>query len=410
MPQPCRRTRTSPGPGLGRGTSQISTRPGATTTAALMLGEAGEEGAELELMGGTESQGGAALGCNKKREAGAACVPLRAMTLPPLSPNELAEVGRKWEEAMLRGDFEAAWRCTDRIEHLRREQEGQGGFARAPHHLHWNGQPWKGRRVLVRCEHGLGDSLQFLRYCPLLRREASHVAVRAQPALLSLLAGMEGIDDLRDAWTTDPEPAHDVVFECMELAYAFRHRRETLPQKVPYLPVERLLGTCATLPLRASRALQVGVIWAASTWNPRRSLPPEALRPLARLEGVRCFSLQQDQPETALFPSLAAETREIARAAAAMLMLDVIVTVDSMTAHLAGALGRPTLLLLAEQADWRWGLEGSRSPWYPTMRLLRQPTAGDWASVVEHAAQVLTELAETKAAAYPTPEFTLRFG
>jgi hypothetical protein len=296
---------------------------------------------------------------------------------------------------MRRGDFEAAWRETDRIELPRRLAEPRGEFVREPHHLTWDGSPFDGQRVLVRCEHGLGDSIQFLRYAPLLRARARHVAVKVPPALLPLFAGMDGIDTLLDAWTAEPEPEHDVAIECMELAYAFRHTAADLPARVPYLPVERIAAEARPLSLPTASGLKIGLVWAASAWDPSRSLALRQLAPLGRVKGVDFFSLQQG-PELAeldsapfpIFP-LSRQTTGIREAAAAMLAMDLILTVDGMTAHLAGALGRPVWISLSHQADWRWMTERADSPWYPTMRLFRQRRPGDWERVIADAAAAL---------------------
>lgn len=299
---------------------------------------------------------------------------------------------------MHRGDFEAAWRETDRLELPRRTAMRGEGFQREPWHLTWDGTPLEDRRVLIRCEHGLGDSIQFLRYCEVLQAQGCRVIVKAPPHLLTLLRYLRGIDLLLDGWTTDAEPEHDVVIECMELAYALRSTVETLPARVPYID----LATAAPFILPANpRGRNLGMVWAASDWNPRRSLPLAALAPVAALAGIRLYSLQQgrQQTEVSLVPfsvsSLSPLTTEILDAARAMMSLDAIITVDSMAAHLAGALGRPSFLLLTHDADWRWMRRGDRSPWYPTIQLFRQSRAGEWRDVVERLTTAISELPVT---------------
>lgn len=292
------------------------------------------------------------------------------------------DVGRLWTEAMRRGDFEAAWRQTDRVEFPRREAERRGELQwDQSRHLVWDGSSFQGKRVLVRCEHGLGDTIQFARYLPLLRAQASSVIVKAQPALLGLLAGMPGPDHLLDAWTPEPNPPHDVAIECMELPYAFRHTTLTIPSQVPYLHA-------GFHPPFAPGTRQVGLVWAASGWGTSRTVPLALLAPVANLRGITLHSLQQG-PEAAQIHEvpfhvhdLAASTRAITEAAAAMMRLDVVITVDTMAAHLAGALGRPTWLLLKHEADWRWMDARERSPWYPTLRIFRQEEAGVWRSPI----------------------------
>lgn len=292
--------------------------------------------------------------------------------------------------AMRRGDFPAAWAETDRVEAERRALECKGRLVWQPHHLLWNGEPFAGRRVLVRCLHGLGDTLQFGRFLPQVKQVASELTLLVQPALLGLLEGDSSWGCVRDGWSDEPPPPHEVAIEIMELGYAFRCRPETLPKEVPYLPMGGLRGRAARLPLPPrDGACRIGVVWAASDWDPRRSLPLALLDGLGSLPNTRFFSLQQGAQEgewagskLGLVP-LAPHTREIASAAAAMLELDLILTVDCMVAHLAGALGRPVWMLTRREADWRWMRDRRDSPWYPTMRLFRQEREGEWKPVVE---------------------------
>jgi hypothetical protein len=135
--------------------------------------------------------------------------------------------------------------------------------------------------------------------------------------------------------------------------------------------------------------MNVGLLWAASDWDKRRSIALDVLAPLARVAHVKFYSLQQgpqsEEWRGAPFPiePLHRHSSDIPAAAAAMHKLDLVITVDSMAAHLAGAFGRPVWVLLRNEADWRWMVERRDSPWYPTMRLFRQPRAGDWAAVAE---------------------------
>jgi hypothetical protein len=307
---------------------------------------------------------------------------------------EFADVGERWEAAMRGGDFEEAWRQTDRIEHVRRARAAAGAFTWTPEYLHWSGAAFDDRHVLVRCNHGLGDTLQFIRFVPLLRERARRVTVMAQPELVPLLsnAGVFGL--IRNGWTEEPPP-FDVEIEVMELAYAFRCTPATLPAHVPYLPPDRFRARAAASIAPRAEALRVGLLWASSDWDTSRSIPIEMLAPLAAVQGARYFALQQgrraDDWRRAAFPiePLSSATREITALAAAMLDLDLIVTVDAMVAHLAGALARPVWVLLQEHPDWRWMERRPDSPWYPTMRLFRQPRTGDWRSVAESVASSL---------------------
>jgi hypothetical protein len=298
--------------------------------------------------------------------------------------------------AMRRGDFETAWRETDRVELVRRAEERAGRLIWQPHHLLWNGAPFAGQRVLVRCDHGLGDTLQFARFLPKVRAVARELTVLVQPALVDLLSAEETFGNVRDGWTKDPPPAHDVAIEVMELAYAFRCTTETLPKAVPYLPIGALRQRAAELPIaRRGGELRVGLLWAASDWDTRRSIPLPLLDALQHVRGVHYYSLQQGlhaqewtHSRLAIQP-LSEHTQAVTDAAAAMLEMDLIITVDCMAAHLAGALGRPTWMLLRHDADWRWMKNRADSPWYPTMQIFRQPAEGAWEPVVEEVAEAL---------------------
>jgi hypothetical protein len=296
--------------------------------------------------------------------------------------DQAADPADPWVRHMRRGEFEQAWRVSDAILAAR----GPEPRWDLPRHLQqvWNGSPLNGRRVLVRCYHGLGDTLQFIRYAPLLRRLARHVIVWAQPALIPLLRTAAGVDELLPLHDGVPECDYDVDVEIMELAHVFRSTLDTLPAAVPYLHAE---------PIRLSRVdgrLNVGVFWRAGDWDPRRSVPIELFGPLAGLRSVRLCVLQRDAaPGQDPRVHALAVPDDIKGTARVMRALDLVLTVDSMPAHLAGALAVPTWTLLQAEPDWRWMVEREDTPWYPTMRLFRQERAGDWKRVLERVADDL---------------------
>jgi hypothetical protein len=303
------------------------------------------------------------------------------------------DVAAAWLAAMRRGDWEQAWRQTDRIELPRRWAQAHKAFVRGPQHLRWDGTAFAGRSVLIRCEHGLGDTLQFIRFVPLISRIAREVHLLVQPQLLALLQGAPGLGQVRNAWTDEPPPAHDVEIEIMELAYALRVRIDNVPP--PYSHLREQIGP-SPVDLPKDERLRVGLLWSASDWDDTRSIPLTALEPLLAMQPAQFFSLQQGRaaadPLLGRFPvvSLSNHTREVVAAAAVMLRLDVVITVDGMPAHLAATLGRPTWTLLKHEADWRWMDNRSDTPWYPSMRLFRQLRPGDWDSVVNAAARALS--------------------
>jgi hypothetical protein len=287
-----------------------------------------------------------------------------------------------WMDAMLRGDFGAAWEVSDAV---LRDRGGRPCWE-LPRHLQWiwNGEPLDAKRVLIRCYHGLGDTLQFIRYAPLVRARAAHVTVWAPAALLPLLEEMPGIDRLEALHDGAYEGEYDIDVEVMELPHLFRTTVDTIPADVPYLHAE-------PLQLLRDGKLAVGVVWRAGEWDERRSVPFEVMEQLAAVEGARLYVLQRDVAPNEEHPRfrrlVAANTIE--GTARAMRALDLVITVDSMTAHLAGALGVPVWTLLPTQCDWRWMADRGDSPWYPTMRLFRQSSGQQWLPVL---ASVTAEL------------------
>ncbi|MDP9348872.1 MAG: ADP-heptose--LPS heptosyltransferase, partial [Gemmatimonadota bacterium] len=259
----------------------------------------------------------------------------------------------------------------------------------------WDGTPLQGRRVLVRCYHGLGDTLQFVRFVPWVRALAAEVTVWAQPALLPLLRTLPGVGRLLPLHDGTPGVEYDVDVEVMELAHVFRTTLDTLPAEVPYLHVDP--SPLPTDGLAAGR-LRVGLVWRAGDWDERRSLPFPLLAPLAELPGVELHVLQRG-PALAEHPEgfgVVSGSDSVLEAARVIRALDVVVTVDSMPAHLAGALGVPTWTLLHADADWRWMEGRADSPWYPTMRLFRQERPGEWEPVIARVAAGLRRRAEEK--------------
>jgi hypothetical protein len=294
--------------------------------------------------------------------------------------------------AMRAGDFEAAWRATDLIELPRRARQREPGFVRDPSQLVWDGTPFDDRVVRVRCLHGLGDTLQFMRFVPAITARAKQVHFLVQPMLLDLLRGAPGLGEVSNAWTDDP-PDADVEIEVMELAYALRCQAGTLT--APYPHVRAQLPPDAHVMVPRDGRFRVGLLWAASDWDTSRSVPLDELRALVDIPDAAFYSLQQgaaaSNPLAAQLgiEPLSAHTAAIVDAAFAMSQMDLVIAVDGMPAHLAATLGVPTWLMLKHDADWRWMNGRSDSPWYPSMRLFRQPAPGDWRRVVEQVAAAL---------------------
>ena len=276
---------------------------------------------------------------------------------------------------MRSGDFAAAWSVCDEV--LQRRLRAREDCSSWPRHQQfvWNGEPLDGKRVLVRCYHGLGDTIQFVRLLAELRPRVAEITLWAQPALLDLLRSVRGVDRLLPLHDGVPDVDYDVDIELMELPHALRLTLDTLPSRVPYLHVPGARNR----PLWPPR--NVGLVWRSGDWLPQRSIPDAEVARLAQASGIRWHSLQYPHRKPPL-TAVDLACRDICTMAARMLTLDLIISVDTMAAHLAGALALPVWTLLHEPSDWRWLAAGEDSRWYPTMRLFRQG-AGAWRDVID---------------------------
>lgn len=281
----------------------------------------------------------------------------------------------EWIAAMRHGDFAAAWAISDRV--MAGRDHAERDNPRLAYHLRWvwDGRDFRGRDVLVRCYHGLGDTLQFVRYLSVLRPVVATLTVEAQPGLLPLLASAPGPDRLIPFVLDAPLPEAACDIEIMELPHALRLPPEAVARP-PYLRV-----TPAPVPTGA-----IGLCWKAGDWSPERAVPEPLMARLA--ERRSAFALQ---PAMTTLPVLNPRgcPAQIEHTAALIAGLDLVITADTMVAHLAGALGRPTWLLLQHDADWRWMAGRQDSPWYPAMRLYRQSAPGDWEPVIAQVARDL---------------------
>jgi hypothetical protein len=282
-----------------------------------------------------------------------------------------------WIEAMRTGDFARAWAISDRdlvrIAHLPKHA--------GPRHLQriWRGEELKGRHVLVRCYHGLGDTIQFLRFMRPLGEIARSVTVWAQPELLPLVAGAVGVDRTMALHDGMPEVDYEVDIEIMEVPHAIKVRRDQVEMRAPYV---RLPGAVVP-PLPTGRDLAVGLVWRVGAWDKRREIPAALLRDLA-VPGIALHSLQcaASAEELAGIGARDVSTPDIVALGHRLRQLDLLVCVDTMVAHLAGALGCEAWVLLHADCDWRWPRVGQRSLWYPSLRLFHQKAPGDWSGVI----------------------------
>jgi hypothetical protein len=290
----------------------------------------------------------------------------------------------RWMAAMLGGDFEAAWRESDAIR-MRGKPD--------PHRF-WNGEDLRGAHVMVRCLHGLGDAVQMLRYAPRLQETASRVVFEVPPRMLPLASLFRGVDEVITWGKAAPAmpPAWDVQVEVTELPYLFRTKLDDLPIAMRYLDLPFEVVQQAASAMGEATKPRIGLVWAGGEWNPGRSISIVELGPIFNDGSFEFWSVQGDAAAADVFPWVKAGIIHDATAicgdglvalAAAIANLDLVITVDTLAAHLAGALGTPAWVMLQYSADWRWMTMREDSPWYPTLRLFRQPRPGDWSGTVD---------------------------
>ena len=266
----------------------------------------------------------------------------------------------------------------------------------------WQGEPLAGKSLIIGLEAGLGDMIQFCRYTSQLKAQgAARIAIVCHPGLKSLFSSLSDADEIFSLEDEVPASAWDYWTPPLSLPHYCRTTLASIPALIPYLAADpsRVAWWHSRLPVAGAR---VGLVWKG---NPHfendadRSLPSlETLAPLGDVEGVHFVSLQKGAgEEEALTPpdgmallALGRELGDFADTAAVIAGLDLVVCVDTAVAHLAGALGKPCWVLLPDyKTDWRWLAERNDSPWYPRMRLFRQPSAGDWSSTIAAVTEAL---------------------
>lgn len=270
----------------------------------------------------------------------------------------------------------------------------------------WSGDKATGRTVLLTAEQGLGDTLQNLRFAQAVADRGARVIVAVQQPLQRLAATAPGISA---AYATNESlPPYDAHISLMSLPGVLGTTPATVAVPVPYLRADatRLRDAAAPIEREAGSALKVGVAWSGApgnTTNARRSLPLAALGPLLEMPGIRWFSLKwQTEPPVASDAPYAArlatlpQRNEFDGLAALVSGLDLVISVDTSLAHLAGALGKPVWVLLSHVADWRWMLGRDDSLWYPTARLFRQRAPGDWSEPLREVEAALRLLVDRK--------------
>jgi hypothetical protein len=297
---------------------------------------------------------------------------------------------------MRQGDYAAGWSHYE----WRRVLPPVAGFVAGLPGKPWQGEDPRGKTILIYHEQGLGDSIQFARYARLIAaRGGRAVAVVGRP-LARLFRGVPGLQHV--AANGEVVPAFDFHASFLSLHLLLGAGPESAGCAPPYLRLPAAMATAPAAPER--EGLRVGLVWAGNPdhANDRyRSMPFSALAPILAVPGASFHSLQTGPRAADLWQDgmpvpvvdLAPQLHDLTDTAAAMAWLDLVISVDTAAAHLAGALARPVWTLLPLGSDWRWLLDREDSPWYPTMRLFRQTRVGDWGGPAAEAAEALAALA-----------------
>ncbi len=299
---------------------------------------------------------------------------------------------------LLRGEFHRGW--NEFVQYLRlperRKAMSDPYLDRVPL---WDGTPFRAGRLVISRDQGLGDFVQMMRYFPMVKARGGEVVVDAAQPVARLAQGYAGIDEVRVVRDVErPRKDVDLHVPLMCLPHMFGTDLTSIPSTVPYLSADPALMRRWAPRLAGDQCIRVGIAWAGNAVHHddrRRSCRLEDLAPLGTIDGVAWFSLQKgrDEREAACtdlrLTRLGPEIEDCADVAAVVALLDLVITVDTAVAHIAGALGKPVWVLLPFVPDWRWMLEREDTPWYPTMRLFRQGSDRGWAPVIE---RVLADL------------------
>lgn len=321
----------------------------------------------------------------------------RALEMSPGLPEPQFQLGMLM---LRRGEYDGGWPL---FEHRKTTTTGKPNYRKLPC-AEWQGEPLAGKRFLIAREQGAGDQIQFVRYAGLLAEMGAQVDAWVAPELASLAATVPGVAHVLDAAPGDEalRERYDYWCDVMSLPLKFRGRKIHAP--VAYMHADAAQAAAWRVrvdALAGSASRRIGLVWAGNPqhlFDTFRSVPLTALLPLAALEGNAWFAIQkgagaaQRVDVAGRWPLhvLGDDLHDFAGTAALIESLDLVITVDTSVAHLAGALGKPVWVLLAAQPDWRWGMGRADSVWYPSARLFRQSTLGDWGSVVAGLQAALT--------------------
>jgi Flp pilus assembly protein TadD len=303
---------------------------------------------------------------------------------------------------LLSGDFERGWNEYEWRWRVLKPIIPEPRFSQTM----WDGRDIAGRRILLHPEGGYGDTIQFVRYAPLVAARGGQVVLGCPEELFRLMQTLEGVTEL--AVTGAEIPKFELQCPLLSLPRVLKTKPQNVPANVPYLHADPALAKRCRMTLDGIPArLKVGLVWAGRPeyFNDRnRSIPLARFSGLSKVPGAWFCSLQKGKAgeQMSALPDWkltdwTRELRDFADTAALISNLDLIISVDTAMAHLAGAMGKRVWVLLPYAPDWRWLMQGDQTPWYPTMRLFRQPIAGDWDTPFAQMENALRQLAEQSA-------------
>ncbi|HXE52803.1 MAG TPA: tetratricopeptide repeat-containing glycosyltransferase family protein, partial [Tepidisphaeraceae bacterium] len=324
----------------------------------------------------------------------------KALSLRPNFPDARWNLGLL---LLMQGDFERGWPLYEarrQVTNFRFQTNLRGPQWEGFDKLTPGGSDLTGRTILLQSEQGFGDTIQFVRYAPLLARRGAQVMLQTGPELRRLLTGQCSVGQIISPG--EPLPRFDFSSPLMTLPRILGTTINSVPAEIPYLrPDPSLVESWRRRVSETGKRLKVGLTWAGRPTHPgdrARSIPSALLSPLNSIRDCQFFSLQKWKPaavDQAPLPMIdwTSELNDFADTAALLENLDLVITVDTAVAHLAGAMSRRVWVLLPFVPDWRWMLNRADSPWYPTMQLFRQPTPGNWDSVINNVCQALRKYA-----------------
>lgn len=314
----------------------------------------------------------------------------RAIQLEPDMPEAHGNLAMV---ALVKGDFDRGWR---EYEWRWRAQLTLSSKPLEFTQPRWEGGPLQGKIILIHAEQGFGDTIQFVRYLPMVARLGGRVILVCPVELVPLLRKIPGTE--RIIATGDALPGFDCHCPLLSLPLVFSTNLNSIPADIPYLhPDPEITARWKARIESRPSAFKVGLVWAGSRENKldrRRSINFDQLSRLAIVPGIDFLSLQKGRDAPSPPPGMnlidwTNELRDFADTAGLIANLDLVIAVDTAVAHLAGAMGKPVWLMLPFMPDWRWLLNRSDSPWYPTVRLFRQTSRGDWPGVIQNVADAL---------------------